>query len=222
MNNDRKRNVNKGFTLVELIVVLVILAILAALLVPTLLGYIDRARQKKDINRARACLDAAQAAFVEAYGLGSPASNKNVAGITESNRVNGYSDINCVGTDFANKILNYVDDDPYIFLVATGDSNQPDKVSAHEMYTVCYACFIPEKDSRPYYFYNGEWTTENGANVNAIKKDEGAKTNTLGTLPIQYYIICNKDNRSLSGLDEKSFWGYLRIYLPKKYGDTPK
>ena len=40
------KNDNKGFTLVELIVVLVILAILAAILVPALLGYIDEARNK--------------------------------------------------------------------------------------------------------------------------------------------------------------------------------
>ena len=37
----------QGFTLVELIVVLVIRAILAALLVPALTGYIDRAKEKK-------------------------------------------------------------------------------------------------------------------------------------------------------------------------------
>ena len=36
----------RGFTLVELIVVLVILAILAALLVPALTGYIDKAKKK--------------------------------------------------------------------------------------------------------------------------------------------------------------------------------
>ena len=43
---------NRGFTLVELIVVLVILAILAALLIPALLGYIDRAREKQDVLKA--------------------------------------------------------------------------------------------------------------------------------------------------------------------------
>ena len=35
----KKMKENKGFTLVELIVVIVILAILAAILVPALLGY---------------------------------------------------------------------------------------------------------------------------------------------------------------------------------------
>lgn len=44
---------NKGFTLVELIVVLVILAILAALLVPALTGYIDKAKEKKVVAETR-------------------------------------------------------------------------------------------------------------------------------------------------------------------------
>ena len=39
------KNKKRGFTLVELIVVLVILAILAALLIPALTGYIDKAKK---------------------------------------------------------------------------------------------------------------------------------------------------------------------------------
>lgn len=64
-----KKN-NKGFTLVELIVVLVILAILAAILVPALLGYIDKARQGQYAEEAHSILTAAQAYNTEQYAKG--------------------------------------------------------------------------------------------------------------------------------------------------------
>ena len=63
-----KKNNNKGFTLVELIVVLVILAILAAILVPALLGYIDRAREKQYVLNAKSALTASQAELSSVYG----------------------------------------------------------------------------------------------------------------------------------------------------------
>ena len=43
----------KGFTLVELIIILVILAIISALLIPTLVGYIDEARAKNGRDNDR-------------------------------------------------------------------------------------------------------------------------------------------------------------------------
>ena len=64
----KKRRNDKGFTLVELIVVLVILAILAAILVPALLGYIDKAREKQVTTNAEAAYVAAQARATEYYG----------------------------------------------------------------------------------------------------------------------------------------------------------
>lgn len=60
----------KGFTLVELIVVLVILAILAALLVPALTGYIDKARKESIVAETRQVVMAAQTTVSEKYGQG--------------------------------------------------------------------------------------------------------------------------------------------------------
>ena len=63
----KRRSKKGGFTLVELIVVLVILAILAALLIPALTGYIDKAKQKSIIAETRQCVMAAQTLADEAY-----------------------------------------------------------------------------------------------------------------------------------------------------------
>ena len=63
----KKSNRKRGFPLVELIVVLVILAILAALLVPALTGYIDKARKSQVIAETRMIVQAVQTEVVELY-----------------------------------------------------------------------------------------------------------------------------------------------------------
>ncbi len=70
------RDNKKGFTLVELIVVLVILAILAALLIPALTGYIDKAKEKQIVAETRQVVMAAQTLTDEQY-----------AGITDGSAV---------------------------------------------------------------------------------------------------------------------------------------
>ena len=63
----KMKNDNKGFTLVELIVVLVILAILAAILVPALLGYIDEAKQKQIVLHGKSVYTASQTVASKYY-----------------------------------------------------------------------------------------------------------------------------------------------------------
>ena len=58
----------KGFTLIELIVVLVIMAILAAAAIPTMMGYVDEARASQYLAEGRSIYVSAQAGATEAYG----------------------------------------------------------------------------------------------------------------------------------------------------------
>ena len=57
----------RGFTLMEVIIVLVILAIMAALLIPALTGYVDKANENTCLIECRHFITAAQTISVEKY-----------------------------------------------------------------------------------------------------------------------------------------------------------
>jgi len=71
------RNKNKGFSLIELIIVIAIIAVLTALIVPQFLRYVERARESRDITNVMSVYEAFQIVLtdpsVDVNGTGSEA-----------------------------------------------------------------------------------------------------------------------------------------------------
>ncbi len=211
---------NKGFTLVELIVVLVILAILAAILVPALLGHIDKAREKQDILDARNCMMAAQSELTEMYAFfreGQPegphgtGNNQNQSSvIPDAPGKNNNGDVDARNSDFTKKVLAMADDDPYVLVIGLGKRSKYENTDPHLAYT-CYVCIYQKtKDSKPVFFDGVEWTSEYPgykSSKDAHVVFDGKNHLISRDIIIQYYVLT-----SGSGLvgTNPAFWNNLR------------
>lgn len=173
----RKTNKDKGFTLVELIVVLVILAILAAILVPALLGYIDRAREKQYVLNAKSALTATQAELSSLYGEGKTDFKDATTGkFIRSDVVKNTADTP-KDTEF------------YVWLCANETDEESGKTLGavagnHNRYTVKAAYYV----EKGYYcvFDGSTWTTSQTAPTAAPTLPSDADYE-LETTPLQIY-----------------------------------
>lgn len=191
---------NKGFTLVELIVVLVILAILAAILVPALLGYIDRAKESQDMLKAKNMLQATQAVLTDYY-----AKDKELT--------YGYDAAN---SDFGKEVRKIADDDPYMVIIGVGtDANQSsDKAqygeSKHDQYTAYFVAYWENKNEAPIFFNGEEWSMD----YPWAKGESGAPSNF-------FYVNGRKINLSFIFVADKKKSGNRWIEIQsviEKYG----
>lgn len=98
----------KGFTLVEVIVVLVILAIMAAVLIPSLIGYIDKSRENSIVSETRSIVTAVQSLASEKYAKQNDTGDYNL-GTVAGDAVILYSDVQnlCEISDLDTKISAY-------------------------------------------------------------------------------------------------------------------
>lgn len=153
----------KGFTLVELIVVLVILAILAAILVPALLGWVDEARKAQDIVNARALMTAVQAQMTEEYGNGAKDFSHFGSG---DDAKDIFFKNNPSYPNFTTKVFEQAGvEEPFLLLFYTQKVDEADIATGgtdalHEAYRVISTVYWSTPDSKPlfYDFINGVWT----------------------------------------------------------------
>lgn len=76
----------KGFTLIEIVIVLVIIAILAAMLVPSMAGWIEDSQKKSFLQEARSAMTATTAEIANIYARGD---NPPATQFTEQSNLDG-------------------------------------------------------------------------------------------------------------------------------------
>ncbi len=216
----RKKDLNnKGFTLVELIVVLVILAVLAAVLVPTLLGYIDDAKEKQSRLDAKSILNATQSELTKLYAKNN--SNQLALGTNvipdNGSKSNKNGDTDLRGQPFAEKILDFVemngDNKPFLLMIGLGSNWETNSgkgnaslTTKHDKYRILYLVYIKEKGDEYLYYYNGEWTRISPHKNGDFSEFNFVQNGELKGKRIQYYLLAYQGTYNYMKND---FWSNL-------------
>ncbi|MBR5177855.1 MAG: type II secretion system protein [Lachnospiraceae bacterium] len=171
----KMRNDNKGFTLVEMIVVLVILAILAAILVPALLGYIDEAKNSQLELHGKSVYTAAQAVASKAYGKtnGNDIQTANGAALTDFiSQVRTISEMETFGKTATDvKVTIWFKGN-----TLTGTNGAAlSTTEKHNYYTINEMTYSEDGGTTYVRLYNGAWETGESGKFNTASDTTNSK-----------------------------------------------
>ena len=76
-----KKSNKKGFTLIELVVVIAIIGVLAAILVPSMLGYVKKSRLKTANSNAKTAYNAVSGWITDMNTSGTPVKLSEISGV---------------------------------------------------------------------------------------------------------------------------------------------
>lgn len=222
MRGKCRKNLTKGFTLVELIVVLVILAILAAILIPALMGYIDKAREQEDITGAENCFRSVQSCLVELYGNNTGIITTSINNVGDRSSIiapaiNKNADVEAADSDFAAKVFELAETKPYILVVGLGSVDKYYEKDPHKVYTCFYAMYMRDKSSDPIYFDGEEWRREYPKEIGIIDGNNVLKKNGI---KLQYYLLAAGDSsKPFHVTTTNSVWTFLKNKSKKYLGN---
>lgn len=214
----KKRGNKKGFTLVEIIVVLVILAILAAIAVPSVLGYVEEAKESEQLYKVRDALIASQTTLLRTYGTdgefgGNNGSQNGNKYLTEEQ-----------AADLKSKAG--LETNPYILIFGAGHTSYKGTSDEKKMYHVYCAIYQETATSKPW-FYDGKiwshnylWSKKGDGNPQKeagramyvqsnINRMSGVKDSSGNDVQVQLYSAYIK-GKSNAKDNVEDFWDSLR------------
>lgn len=125
MKRNKKKSNNKGFSLVELIIVIAIMAILSGALAPQLIKYLDKSRQATDVQTAQTIATAVNAAMANeaAYNAITDNASYNVSTLSKTSENAFNKEVaGILGSNPSPKYDTTKNEDFFIVFSGTGDN----------------------------------------------------------------------------------------------------